>query len=256
MKKYVIALLTILICASTVNFASAKTTTNSALSSAIRLYKAGNYSQSYLAFNDIVANDPSNAVAYYYLAMTSAQIGKKQEAISNYEKVLSLAPNGKLSDYATKGKICIETPEKCHEDTREDSATDRFIRGTFGSGFSKEARNNYETQKIQNLMREMNRNNEISPQKFKDYKDFSSEVPTNDEIVDAIRVLQNAGLGNIVGIGGNNHYDSEMSLLTGGQNSNNIEMLNLLLGGNRNSTSNLSPQVIQSLLTNQMSAGF
>ena len=88
MKKYILAFLTILICASTVSFADAKTTTNSALSSAIRLYKAKNYSQSYIALNDIVANDPSNAVAYYYLAMTSAQIGKKDEAIKNYEKVI------------------------------------------------------------------------------------------------------------------------------------------------------------------------
>ena len=32
-------------------------------------------------------------------------------------------------------------------------------------------------------MREMNRNNSVEPQKFKEYKDFSGEVPTNDEIV-------------------------------------------------------------------------
>ena len=47
--------MTAIICASTMNYACAKTTTsNSTLANAIRLYKAGNYSQSYIAFNNIV----------------------------------------------------------------------------------------------------------------------------------------------------------------------------------------------------------
>ena len=248
MKKYILVLMTAIICASTVNFACAKTTTsNSALASAIRLYKTGNYSQSYIAFNNIVKRDPSNAVAYYYLAMTSAQIGKKDEAVANYEKVISLSPNGQLGRYATKGKTCLETPEKCHEQT-EESAVDSFIQGKFGSGFSDKARSDYEKQKIENLMREMNRGNDVTPQKFRDYKDFSSEVPTNDEIVAALRVLQRAGLSDVL-----NNNVNEMSLLTGNNENNNNAMLNMLMGSGNSS---LSPQVIQSLLTNQMSVGF
>ena len=249
MKKYIIVLMATLICASTMNFANAKTTSNSALANAIRLYKSGNYSQSYSAFTNIVKRDPSNAVAYYYLAMTSAQIGKKDEAISNYERVITLSPNGQLGRYATKGKTCLETPEKCHEESAE-TAVDRFIQGKFGSGFSEEARSEYEKQKIENLMREMNRGGDVTPQKFREYKDFSSEVPTNDEIVAALRTLQKAGLSDIL-----NNNVNEMSLLTGGSDvNNNNAMLNMLMGGNNNSS--LSPQVIQSLLTNQMSVGF
>lgn len=248
MKKYILVLMTAIICASTVNFACAKTTTsNSALASAIRLYKTGNYSQSYIAFNNIVKRDPSNAVAYYYLAMTSAQIGKKDEAVANYEKVISLSPNGQLGRYATKGKTCLETPDKCHEESTE-TAEDSFIQGRFGTGFSDKARSEYEKQKIENLMREMNRGNDVTPQKFRDYKDFSSEVPTNDEIVAALRVLQRAGLSDVL-----NNNVNEMSLLTGNNENNNNAMLNMLMGSGNSS---LSPQVIQSLLTNQMSVGF
>lgn len=249
MKKYILVLMAAMICASTMNFACAKTTTsNSALANAIRLYKAGNYSQSYTAFNNIVKKDPSNAVAYYYLAMTSAQIGKKEEAVANYEKVISLSPNGQLGRYATKGKTCLETPDKCHEES-EQSADDRFIQSRFGSGFSDKARSEYEKQKIENLMREMNRGNDVTPQKFRDYKDFSSEVPTNDEIVAALRVLQRAGLSDVL-----NNNVNEMSLLTGNNETNsNNAMLNMLMGSGNSS---LSPQVIQSLLTNQMSVGF
>lgn len=250
MKKYILILMTAIICVSTMNFVSAKTTTsNSTLANAIRLYKAGNYSQSYIAFNNIVKRDPSNAVAYYYLAMTSAQIGKKDEALANYEKVISLSPNGQLGRYATKGKTCLETPDKCHEES-EESADDRFIQSRFGTGFSEKARGEYEKQKIENFMREMNRSNDVTPQKFKDYKDFSSEVPTNDEIVAALRVLQRAGLGDVL-----NNNVNEMSLLTGNNNeiNSNNAMLNMLMGSGKSS---LSPQVIQSLLTNQMSVGF
>ena len=248
MKKYILVLMTAIICASTVNFACAKTTTsNSELASAIRLYKTGNYSQSYIAFNNIVKRDPSNAVAYYYLAMTSAQIGKKDEAVANYEKVISLSPNGQLGRYATKGKTCLETPDKCHEESTE-TAEDSFIQSRFGTGFSDKARSEYEKQKIENLMREMNRGNDDTPQKFRDYKDFSSEVPTNDEIVAALRVLQRAGLSDVL-----NNNVNEMSLLTGNNENNNNAMLNMLMGSGNSS---LSPQVIQSLLTNQMSVGF
>ncbi len=248
MKKYILVLMTAIICASTMNFACAKSTSNTALANAIRLYKSGNYSQSYIAFNNIVKRDPSNAVAYYYLAMTSAQIGKKDEAVANYEKVINLSPNGQLGRYATKGKTCLETPEKCHEES-ETSALDSFIQGRFGSGFSDEARSDYEKQKIENLMREMNRDGDVTPQKFRDYKDFSSEVPTNDEIVAALRVLQKAGLSDVL-----NNNVNEMSLLTGNNElNNNNAMLNMLMGSGNSS---LSPQVIQSLLTNQMSVGF
>ena len=55
-------------------------------------------------------------------------------------------------------------------------------------------------------------------------------------------------------ISGNNGF-SDLSLLTGNVNSNGQnDILNLLTGDN--SSSKLSPQVIQSLLTNQMSIGF
>lgn len=246
MKKYILILMTVLICVSTVNIANARSTSNSSLASAIRLYKSGNYSQSYQAFTNIVKKDPSNAVAYYYLAMTSAQIGKKDEAIANYEKVITLSPNGQLGRYATKGKTCLETPDKCHEQS-EDSELDSFIQGRFGSGFSKEARSEYEKQKIENMMREINRKNEIEPQKFKEYKDFSNATPTNDEIVAALRVLQRAGFSDIL-----SNSMNDVSLVTGGQQNNNA-MLNMLLG---KENSSLSPQIIQSLLTNQMSTGF
>ena len=242
MKKSILVVLSFLIVAASIVEAGAKTTSNSSLASAIKLYKTGNYAQSYNTLNNIVQKDPSNAVAYYYLAMASVQIGKKEEAIENYSKVLELSTNRQLTYYATKGKVCIENPEKCNEPDAAESDLDRFIRTRYGSGFSKEARSDYEKKKIENLMREINRNEEVSPSKFKEYKDFSGEAPTNDEIVQALRTLQAAGLTEFA----SGNYRSDISLLTG--NDNNAQLMQMLTGyGN----SNLNPQVLQSLLTNQ-----
>lgn len=253
MKRTIIGLLGAIVLIGSIGIASAKTTTSPAVASAIKLYKAGDYSQSYIVLNNIVAKDPSNALAYYYLAMSSVQIGKKDEAISNYDKAISLAPVGQINVYAKKGKLCIENPVKCHVEEEisadtEEAKEDRFIRSKNSSAWSEQVRNQYEVQKIQNMMREMNRNEDIAPQKFRDYKDFSSQAPTDEEIVSAIRTLQSAGLGNIIGSG----YNSDLSLL-GVQSSSNNDMLNMLLNkGN----GNLSPQLIQSLLSSQMTANF
>ena len=169
MKKRILIALSVLICTMTIPFVEARTTVTPALASAIKLYKAKNYSQCYNSLQTVVMNDPSYALAYYYLAMTSAQIGKKEEAITNYSKVIALSPNSQLGKYATKGKTCIESPESCHADvqTEELSAEDKFIRSGFGSGFSQEVRGDYEKKIIENFMREMNRNNSVETQKLK-----------------------------------------------------------------------------------------
>ena len=245
MKKSILVLLSIIVMAGTISSAPAKSTSNSSLASSIRLYKSGNYTQAYNAFNNIVKKDPSNAVAYYYLAMSSAQIGKKDEAIENYARVIDLSSNRQLTQYATKGKRCLESPDKCNEPETQESEIDKFIHSKFGSGFSNEARSEYEKKKIENIMREMNRG-EVEPNKFKNYKDFSSEVPTNDEIVAAMRTLQRAGLTGYM----SNQYNSDLSLLTGKNNS--YQLLNLLTGNNNN----VDPQIIQSLLNSQMNVGF
>ncbi len=250
MKKHILVLLSVLICSASIAMVDAKTAATPEVNQAIKMYKSQNYALCYKTLKDVTEKDPSNALAYYYLAMSAAQMGKREEAIENYTKVLSLSPGGQLYKYADKGRNCLTSPERCHEDENVDEF-DEFVKKPYGSGFSEAARSDYEKHKIENLMREMNRKNDIEPQKFKNYKDFSSEAPTNDEIVAALRVLQRAGLSSTV-LGGSNM--SELSMLTGGNQNNNDMLLNMLTG--RNSDSALSPQVIQSLLTNQMSIGF
>lgn len=240
MKKKLLTFLCILAMSASVVMANSENTTNS-LVGAIKLYKAGNYSECYTILETVLKNDPANALAYYYMGMTATQIGRKDEAISNYEKAIALSPKGNnLERYAKKGKRCIESPDKC-EETLFDTVEEELINKK-GLKFSEEVKSDFERLKIENFMREMNRNDAIEPQRFKEYKDFSA-APTNDEVVAALRTLQRAGFGNLV----NNNYP-DLSVLTG--NSQQNSMLNMM-GAN-----SMNPMLIQALLTNNMTQGF
>ena len=258
MKKPILILLSMLVLGTATVVYAKPATTSPATAAAIKLYKAGDYTQSYMAFSELVKKDPSNALAYYYLGMSSVQLGRKDEAITNYTKASELSPNGILGSYAQKGIKCAEDPLRCHEtaattDKKDETPEDKFIKSKFGSGLSDKARSIHEKQKIENIKREINRNEDLPPQRFKEYKDFSSQGPTNDEIVAALKTLQSAGLTNV--IGGGQDY-SDVSYMLGSHNPNNYEMLNMLLNGNRGNSANLDPQIIQSLLSTQMTAGF
>jgi len=245
-KKLLVALCTVIL-TSACSVSFAKVTANSDLTQAIKLYKAGDYSQCYEKVDAAIKKDPSNPLGYYYKAMTAAQIGKKAEAIENYEKTLSLSSEkSNLVKYAKKGKRCLETPEACNE-SQYDNEDDKFIRGNVPSGLSDEVKGLFDKLRIEQMMRDMNRQDNIDPQRFRQYKDFSSmgtpsEMPNNDEIVAAVKTLQNAGL---LSFGNNNPY-SDISLLTGTTST----------AGGIADLVNMNPQLIQAMMTSGMSLGF
>ncbi len=255
MKKIILFLFSLIVVANIANSVSARTVgTNSVTASAIRLYKSGNYTKSYVEFSNILRKDPSNALAYYYLGMTSVQLGKKEEALENYNKAVELSPRGVLGSYAKKGIRCVEEPVACRNvDATEEDLTpeDRFIKGPFGSGFSHKARGVHETEKIKNMQREINKDDEISPKDFKEYRDFSSQAPTNDEIVHAIKTLKAAGLGDILSL---SKYNSDMQ--SAFNNNSDYGMINMMFGNDKDINSKFNPQLIQALMTNQMTASF
>lgn len=243
MKKSVLTILSILILST--GIAYAKTLSNAELTAAIKLYKAQNYTEAYSKLQTSIKKDPSNPLAYYYLAMVYTQVGNKEEAIANYDKAITLSSTGSnLNRYATKGKICLEDANKCRK--YDADTEDNFIMGRYGQNFSQKARSEYEKLKIENMMREINRSEEIQPQDFREFKDFSGmnneAAPTNDEIVAAIRTLQRAGIAPTASY-------SDMSLLMG-TNSGQNNLLNLMGGAS------LSPQIIQAMMSNNMSLGF
>ena len=226
MKKRVLGFLITAILFASTSVANSMTSSTDEVIYAVNLYKNQNYTECYDRLNEYVKQDTSNALAYYYLAMSATQIGKESEALENYTKALNLVPqNSKLSAYAKKGKLCIETPDACTEDVYT-TPLETFIRDN-ASSLSDTVNSKLEQLKIEEMMRKMNRFEDIQKDTYKEFRDFSTmnnSTPTNDEIVAALRVLQKAGLSSFT----NNQY-SDIAALTGTGNNQN-SLINMMGG--------------------------
>ena len=256
LKNKILVLLSFLVLSSTVAYAYSKPVVTSDISAAIRLYKAKNYSECYTKLINYIKKDSSNALAYYYLGMASAQVGKADEAKENYERAMSLSnKGGSLWKYSNMGLQCLNDEAACKKGQYDDE-DEAFIKNPSRNNFSDEARSTHERLKLDNVKREINRDEDITPARFKEFRDFSSMndiQPTNDEIVAAIRILQKAGMADVMG----SNYNSDLSMLMGltnnnGNNYDSTSALYNMLGGN----SKIDPKLIQSMLTNNMSIGF
>src|SRR5574344_47833 len=152
------------------------------LDSSISEYKAGNYDKCITLMKNVVKNDPSESIAYYYLGLSYANKNEIKLAVENYDKVISLSSDKTLKSMAKEGKKCLgfssitaaEAPLTLDDDSEK-------ISTQLNTGVSKSAPvEKKEVAVVQSIKR---------PQPVKQNK-----APTNDEIVAAIRTLQKAGL--------------------------------------------------------------
>lgn len=270
MKKYLVSLTAILVLsamASSCTFAKT-TSASSPVKIAIKKYKMRNYTGCLQDCQAIVQRDPSNALAYYYMGMAYAQAGMKDAAVNSYARVLALNPNPRLLEYATTGKRCLETPDKCHpSDTsqQDQSALDKFIASPTVDGLSSNVRKGVQQRSLEAIKNEINSDKEIDSYDLKKLnqnddnvlkqdkiandnsaapknapQETSQNAPTNDEIVAALKVLKRAGLADNSQTAMNNPYaqaanyqnpeQAQLNMLMGaeGKSQNNDAMMNML----------------------------
>lgn len=283
MKKQLLYLLGIVIILSKASYAYAKySPVSNPVKVAINKYKNGNYTGCLQDCQNIVAKDPSNTIAYYYLAMSYVQAGNKDDAIKNYAKVLSITVNPKLQDYASTGKRCLETPDKCHLDTATDSADlDNFI-ATPNDTLSDTVKDSLNKRNLDNIKNEINNGRDLDNYQFRKFKDYSpkrsqadneneaiaQEKPSNDQIVAAIKTLQAAGINpyaqtqaqvpqsqDMQAMTGQNAEMQQLKMLMGENNNQDNSMLNMLpvmAAQNKEGASNYSPQLMQAVMMNSM----
>lgn len=282
MKKkllYVIAFL--IVTAQVPAFVLAKSTQISpAVKVAIKKYKRGNYTGCLQDCQNIIAKDKHNPYAYYYMAMSYVQAGKKDPAIAAYTKVLSLKTNAKLAEYATTGKRCLETPDQCHlqqvnATTESASELDKFIASPNSDILSPEARKEVEKRRLEGIKNQINTGKELDTYYFHKTQTINGEKiamaedashvekktsPSNEDIAAAMKVLEEAGMNPYSGTKavGTTPDLSQMMMGLGGQGSNNnmMEMLPYMMTQNKDGTSNYSPQVMQSIILNSMMTNF
>lgn len=278
MKKKILLLIAVMVVCANVSLASGN---SSAVNTAIKKYKGGNYTGCLQDMQLIVKRDPSNAIAYYYIAMSYAQAGQRDKAIESYQKVLTLKPNNTISNYATMGKRCLESPDKCKE-AEDMSDIDKLIAAPLNEVLSPKVKYELEQKRLQSLKDVMNKDKEIDNYELKKFSDFDKKSenvqPSNDEIVAALRVLNKAGItinqaannnpyAQMAQMVSNNPQINEMSMMMnsgnsmGGNNNNNNAMMNMLpfmlaQNGKDGKANAYTPQLMQTMMMNSMLPDF
>ena len=156
--------------------------TEEKISDAISLYKKGDYAECIKNLDTIISQDSSYPVAYYYLGLCYAKTHKRDLAIKNYDKVISLSTDKSLKSMAKAAKDCLGTSGFTGMDAQlsisNNSKAERFI-----------------TPEIKK--EELSTDKKIisqQPRKEESKKDIKQ--PSNAEIGAAIMTLKKAGLWN------------------------------------------------------------
>ena len=261
---------------------------NANMPSAIKKYKNGNYTGCLQELYSLTEKDPSNPIAYYYMAMAYSQIGDKSAAIAAYEKVIGLSSNDVLTSYATRGKACLSGDAVlCHPEVSVSSTgevvdeLDAFIAAPYGNGFSDELNEEMKQKELNRIQHNINNNAELQKGEFRRIKeletpdapaDLESKKPTKEEVLAALEVLKNAGvtlsvtqpeteeqknmklMAQMMGSPQAQQFN-EISMLLGNNNNNNnnnmmMNMLPMLLA--QNGGKNIDPQMIQTMMMQSM----
>lgn len=157
-----------------------------AISDAIDLYKKGDYKNCIVKANETVKADPTSALGYYYLALSYSKLNNKEQALKNYNKVISLGSDKTLVSYAKSARNKLQEKEKTKQITGVGDMlidTDEIKK--------KELTGEARIEENKTTVKEIT---PVAQKQEKKQDKKTDGQPTNDEIVEAIRVLQRAGL--------------------------------------------------------------
>lgn len=228
MRKKLLSLLIILTMAFTASSAFAYTEAITPIvAQGIRKYKQGNVTGCIQDLTNYLRQTKryDNQVVMYYLGMAYTKAGIKERAEYCYYRAAELNPNNTLGKYATRGRACLNGDPACYEPTEQKKVQeaqtdlDKFVNAPYGNGLSADLNKEIERKRVERLRKEMNSDEELNKYEFKDFRDFSnkrssienntlrllgkapsliaSSQPSDEEVLKAIRVLNDAGLGNI-----------------------------------------------------------
>lgn len=112
-KLFILTISLIMMCSFTIQIANAASGNNELIKSAIEKYKAKNYIGCISDLRMFITNEPSSAIAWYYLGNSYMNVALKPEAHEAFDRVIQLNTVPKLTSYSIQAKICMEDPNKC-----------------------------------------------------------------------------------------------------------------------------------------------
>jgi tetratricopeptide (TPR) repeat protein len=263
MQKFILSILCIFLI-TTSAFAKAGSTK---FKQGVLQYKNGNYIGASETMQAVIAADPGDAVAHYYLAISYVQIGKKDEAIKEYNNVIALNPASKLISYSKQGLSylgVVQEGEKVENslpqitDVPELNKTKDYI--------SDKVKETLREKELNNVINDANKNNgQVDPNTLKRLDNYTNKksdnsAPTKEQVAQALQVLSSAGMNQ-------NSYNPEamqmnmlmnslggMSGMNSGYNNNNSMnnmMPLLMMAQNSGNKQNMDPQMME-VMMNQM----
>jgi len=261
MQKLIISILCIFIITGS---ASAKGISKFKLG--VQQYKSGNYIGCSETMKDVVNADPGNAVAHYYLAISYVQIGNKNEAIKEYNNVISLNPKSGLINYAKQGLNYLGAPAPATPEAKSQPQITNIPKETV----------DFMTDKVKDTMREKNLNKVINDansnsgqvdsgtlKRLDNFSNKKSEnkTPTKEQVAQAMQVLSEAGMSQSY-----NPEAMEMNMLMnslGGQNTNGYgygynpmaNMLPMMMMAQQGGNQKIDPQLMETMMTTMMMPG-
>lgn len=260
MKRVLITIALCLFIGSNICFADE----TSILTDGIQAYKNGDYELCITKMKEVVKDDPTSALSYYYLGLAYSKTGKNILAVRNYDKVITLGSDKTLIDLAQKGKACVGGKNITAIETQLEDIEDDIKDNTDNDNTEKLSPAELKAKYEDKITKPSNNNATSQVIKASDYAKQNAQ-PTNDEIVNAIRVLQKAGLlqNGATGLAGsyNPQVDAKaqqmnaLMMMMGQNGNNNNSMMNMLPLLN-NSNGKINPQMIQMMMMNQMMPNF
>lgn len=254
---------------------------NANIKSAISKYKTGNYSGCLQELFSLTKKDPSNSMAYYYMAMAFTHVDMQSEAIDAYEKVIALSPNSYLADYAAKGRDCLTGGPLCkapEESAEGEDDIDKFINAPYGNGLSDEVNNEVIQKQLTNIKETINKKDTLRYDDIKKIKNFDEKMNnkssaednekiamvSDEEILGAIKTLKEAGVN--VSLQSENPYAqmaqyqdpqmAQLSMMLGNNNNNSMNNMLPFLISQSQSGQNLDPRLMQAMMMNSMMSDF
>ena len=239
------------------------------LKQAIKQYKSQNYIGAMQTLEEITAKDSGNALAHYYLGMCYVQAGNTEGAAREYDTVVTLSPNSQLAANATAGKNNLSGGPP--------TAIIPVVQQVKKEFLSDQAKEKLQEKNIKTIIENVNNNRENNPAIYnrleKLDKKSSNDMPTEEQIAEAMQTLSKAGLNSTNPYVANNMQASQinpdmmqmnmlMSAFGGGGNNNmnsgsslNNMMPLLMMMQNGQGNNKVDPEMIQAMMSSMMMPG-
>lgn len=189
-----------------------KSSNSSIVNAAVAKYKQKNYTGAiqdlspYLLEDGAKYNDKNNklkndALAYYYLGISYAQIGYTSEARTAYNKVIEFNDDDRLVKYATRAIACLDGQPQCspnyvdEKDIVQDDDMTAFIKS--GKFLHDDVKTETQGKALDKIKDQINNDTPPDVKNYKYLNDASGALnaqPTDKEIADAVRVLAKVGV--------------------------------------------------------------